>query len=342
VGNDVDRVLLEEMANETRGKAYFVDEPDKIPEVISGETRDLQASTVEERSVHVVRVRPVEFTDGVDFSHAPQLLGFAKEKAKKGSETILRVDTGEPLLVRWQYGLGRVVAFLSDAKARWSARWVGWSAYGTLWPQMVRDVSHRDRTVRAGVRAGTREGESIVYYDVLGDAGKKMTSANGAPGPPQVIVTPPGEASHSVALEETAPGHYEARVPADQHGLYHIVSGNSELVLPEAGFYHETEELKPREINVQLLSEASRVSGGRLEPTLAQLLDDNGSYVREGRAIWPYFLVLAILLNFIEVAIRKGHFRRLSGWLQRRLQTRGPGGSRSIAGGGVEFKPARV
>jgi hypothetical protein len=113
-------------------------------------------------------------------------------------------------------------------------------------------------------------------------------------------------------------------------------------VLPEAGFYHETEELKPREINVQLLSEASRVSGGRLEPTLAQLLDDNGSYVREGRAIWPYFLVLAILLNFIEVAIRKGHFRRLSGWLQRRLQTRGPGGSRSIAGGGVEFKPARV
>ena len=100
-----------------------------------------------------------------------RLLGFAKEKAKKGSETILKLDSGEPLLVRWQYGLGRVVSFLSDAKARWSADWVRWSAYGTLWPQVVRDVSHRDRTVRAGVRPGTREGESIVYYDVLGDSG---------------------------------------------------------------------------------------------------------------------------------------------------------------------------
>ncbi len=192
VGNDVDRQLLEDMARETHGKSYFVDDPEKIPEVISGETRDLQASTVEERSVRVVRVRPVEFIDGVDFTQAPHLLGFAKEKAKKGSETILRVDTGEPLLVRWQYGLGRVVAFLSDARARWSADWVRWPAYGTLWPQMVRDVSHRDRTVRAGVRQGAREGESIVYYDVLGDADKKMTPAGGVAGAPQVMVNAAG------------------------------------------------------------------------------------------------------------------------------------------------------
>ena len=107
VGSDVDRSLLEELAREARGKSYFLDDPNKIPQVISGETRDLQASTVEERSVKVVRVRPVEFIDGIDFTHAPRLLGFAKEKAKKGSETILKLDSGEPLLVRWQYGLGQ-------------------------------------------------------------------------------------------------------------------------------------------------------------------------------------------------------------------------------------------
>jgi hypothetical protein len=339
----VDRQLLEDMARETHGKSYFVDDPEKIPEVISGETRDLQASTVEERPVRVVRVRPVEFADGVDFTHAPRLLGFAKEKAKKGSETILRVDTGEPLLVRWQFGLGRVVAFLSDARARWSADWVRWPGYGTLWPQMVRDVSHRDRTVRAGVRQGDREGESIVYYDVLGeDAGKKMTSTGGAVGPPQVMVTPPGEPAHAVPLEETAPGHYEARVPADQRGLYRIVSGSSELVLPEAGFYRETEELKPREINVPLLSEVSRVTGGQMEPTLARLLDEKGSYVRERRQLWPYLLILALLLNFIEVAARKGHFRRMAGWFQRRRDARESGGPQLVPGTRAAFKPARA
>lgn len=323
VGNDVDRSLLEELAREARGKSYFLDDPTKIPQVISGETRDLQASTVEERSAKVVRVRPVEFIDGIDFTHAPHLLGFAKEKARTGSEIILRLDSGEPLLVRWQYGLGRVVAFLSDAKPRWSADWVKWKGYGTLWPQMVRDVSHRDRTVRAGVRPGRDEGESVVYYDVMGDAEKEMATANGPAGAaPQVMVTAPGETPHAVQLEETAPGHYEARVPANQRGLYRIVTGNSELALPEAGFYRDSEELKPREINAPLLTEISRLTGGRLEPTMAQLLDDKGSYVRERRPLWPYWLALALLLNFVEVAMRKGHFRRLGAWLQRRLEMR--------------------
>jgi hypothetical protein len=323
VGADVDRSLLEELASTTHGKSYFLDDPQRIPEVISGETRELQASTVEERPVRAVRVRPVEFIDGIDFAHAPRLLGFAKEKARKGSETILRVDTGEPLLVRWQYGLGRVVAFLSDARARWSADWVRWASFGTLWPQMVRDVSHRDRTVRAGVRRGAREGESIVYYDVLEDADQQIASAPGTKRAPEVMVTSPGDpSSHAVPLEETAPGHYEARVPDNQRGLYRIVSGNSELVLPEAGFYRESEEMKPLEINVPLLSEISKATGGQMEPTMAQLLDQKGSYVRERQPLWPYWIVLALLLNFIELAIRKGHFQRFASWLQSRLEAR--------------------
>ncbi len=62
------------------------------------------------------------------------------------------------------------------------------------------------------------------------------------------------------------------------------------MALPEAGFYRESEEMKPREINAPLLTEISRVTGGRVEPTMAQLLDDKGSYVRERRPLWPYWL----------------------------------------------------
>jgi hypothetical protein len=90
-----------------------------------------------------------------------------------------------------------------------------------------------------------------------------------------------------------------------------------------------------------------------VEPTLAQLLDEKGSYVRERRALWPYWLVLALLINFLEVAIRKGHFRRLSGWVRRRLETRGSTGTNvtgaptitgapSIADSRPGFRPARV
>jgi len=126
----------------------------------------------------------------------------------------------------------------------------------------------------------------------------------------------PGETSRKVSLEETSPGHYEARIPAGQGGLYRIVSGSSELILPEAGFYREAEEMKPQAVNTALLSEISRVTGGRMHPSMDQLLNDKGSFVRERKPLWPYWLILALVLNLLEVALRKGFFERLASWLR--------------------------
>jgi Ca-activated chloride channel homolog len=319
VGDYVNRDLLLELARRTNGKSHFVENPNSIPQIISGELRDLEDQAIQERPVRAVRVRPVEFTDDVDFSRAPRLLGFVQAEAKEGSETILRVDRNKPLLVRWHYGLGRVIAFMSDARARWAAPWVRWQSFGTLWPQMVRNVSHRDRTVRAGVRSGSDEGEAIVYYDVLeGADGSSGESLSLPGGPPHILVDAPGQPSRIVPLEETAPGHYEARIPAGQRGLYRIVSGSSQLVLPEAGFYRESEETKPQAINLSLLSEISRVTFGRVGPSINDLLTEKGSLVYQRQPLWAYFLILALILNFVEVALRKGFFMRVTSWLRRR------------------------
>ena len=319
VGDYINRELLDELARKTKGKSHFVDNPATIPQIINAEVKSSEDLAIQERPVRAVRVRPVEFTDGIDFTRAPRLLGFVQSEARDGSETILRVDDSKPLLVRWRYGLGRVTAFMSDAKSRWAAPWVRWESFGTFWPQMVRDVSHRDRTVRAGVRPGGRDGEAVVYYDVLpsGDtsAGKPINSS----AAPQVVVEAPGEAPRSVPLEQTAPDHFEARIPEDQGGLYRIVSGSSRLILPEAGFYHEADETKPQAVNTALLGEISRVTGGRMHPSIEQLLTDKGSLVREQKPLWPYWLILALFLNLLEVALRKGFFERLASSLRLRV-----------------------
>jgi Ca-activated chloride channel family protein len=317
VGDYINRDLLDELAHKTNGKSYFVQDPESIPEIINGEVRSLEDMAIQERPVRAVVVRPVEFIDGIDFKKAPRLRGFVQAEAKEGSETILRVDEKKPLLVRWRYGLGRVTAFMSDAKSRWAAPWVSWESFGTLWPQMVRDVSHRDRTVRAGVRPGTREGEVVVSYDLLANPDNPEGDTLNSAGPPHILVEVTGGTSRSIPLQQTAPGHYEASIPADQKGLYRIVSGSSELVLPEAGFYRESEETKPQAVNTALLGEISRITGGRMRPSIDQLLNDKGSLVRERRALWPYWLVLALALNFLEVALRKGFFERLASWLKR-------------------------
>jgi Ca-activated chloride channel homolog len=322
VGDYINRELLDELAHRTRGKSHFVENPESIPQIINAEVKSTEDLAIQERPVRAVRVRPVEFTDGIDFTKAPRLRGFVQAEAKEGSEVILRVDEKKPLLVRWSYGLGRVIAFLSDAKSRWAAPWVRWESFGTLWPQMVRDVSHRDRTIRAGVRPGDQEGEAIVYYDVLANAGGLGGGTLDGAVPPHILVETQGEAPRTLPLEQTAPGHYEARIPADQGGLYRIVSGSSELVLPEAGFYRESEETKPQAVNTPLLAEISRVTGARMHPSIQELLNDKGAQVRERQALWPYWLILALLLNFVEVALRKGFFERLASWLRRQSMPR--------------------
>ena len=51
---------------------------------------------------------------------APALRGYVRFQARPTSDTILEADRDDPLLVRWQYGLGRAAVFTSDAKNRWA------------------------------------------------------------------------------------------------------------------------------------------------------------------------------------------------------------------------------
>jgi hypothetical protein len=51
---------------------------------------------------------------------------------------------------------------------------------------------------------------------------------------------------------------------------------------------------------------------------VTQLLDPRGSQGLEVEPLWPYLLVLALLLNLFEVAWRKGHFEKALAWMRRR------------------------
>ena len=43
-----------------------------------------------------------------------------------------------PVLAHWTYGLGRSVAFTSDAGRRWAKSWPDWQSYSAFWSQVVR------------------------------------------------------------------------------------------------------------------------------------------------------------------------------------------------------------
>ncbi|MEO8592149.1 MAG: VWA domain-containing protein, partial [Candidatus Solibacter sp.] len=126
LGQDVNRAFLEKVAANAEGKAYFLNDPSGLEQILLRDVEEHTGVTAVEKAITVKVVKQVEILEGVSMESAPQLKGYVRFQARPTSDTILMADREDPLLVRWQYGLGRVAVFTSDAKNRWAANWVQW------------------------------------------------------------------------------------------------------------------------------------------------------------------------------------------------------------------------
>src|SRR5205814_1293324 len=80
----------------------------------------------------------------------PPLMGYVATSPKEAPsvEVSMSSKKDDPILVSWRYGLGKSVAFTSDAKNRWAAPWVAEpSLFARFWAQTIR------WTVRSTARA---------------------------------------------------------------------------------------------------------------------------------------------------------------------------------------------
>ena len=75
----------------------------------------------------------------------PLVSGFVLTSVKENSlvEVILRSPLpseaeNSTILAAWTYGLGKAVAFTTDAGQRWANDWTGWDEYDRFFSQMVR------------------------------------------------------------------------------------------------------------------------------------------------------------------------------------------------------------
>jgi len=69
--------------------------------------------------------------------------------------------------------------------------------------------------------------------------------------------------------------------------------------------YRQEQELTEYGSNEQLLKQVSAFTGGRFNPTPRQVFDPGGRTVASTLRLWPGLLVAALLLNLIELVLRK-------------------------------------
>ncbi|MCC7174507.1 MAG: VWA domain-containing protein [Bryobacterales bacterium] len=299
LGRDINQPYLEKLAALANGRSYMVPDPEGLAQVVLRDVVQHTGWTTVEKSLVPVILRPVELLEGVDLEKAPPLKGYVRFIAKPTAETILRAGEEDPLLARWQYGLGRSIVFASDAKSRWAEGWVAWSGFDRFWANVARNLLPQSQPSEAAVWFDRANRELVVEYRL----GRQVE----APGNlPELFALGPDNFRRAVPVQKVAGKTYRGRVAIGDHaGFFRVRPLAESRIFPELGLYRATHELRDYGSDEALLRRIAEHTGGRFNPDPREAFRSGGRRVAATIRLWPGLLGLAILLNLAEVLLRK-------------------------------------
>src|SRR3989440_3261207 len=127
--------LMQQIATLGKGRFYRADDPSAIPQILLKETQQAtRRAVINEPFVPaIVGNNPILTGLGA----LPGLTGYVATTPKPTGQMVLISHKDDPVLAVWQYGLGRVVAWTSDALGLWTANWLQWNAAARWWANLV-------------------------------------------------------------------------------------------------------------------------------------------------------------------------------------------------------------
>ncbi len=306
------------MADQGKGRFYDVRSAGQLPQIFLKETAVILKSAIFEEPFKPQLAANSELVRGIGASEYPILRGYVATSPKARAETPLVSDKGDPLLAHWQYGLGRAVAFTSDAKAKWAKDWQTWGKYQQFWSQIAKWSLRRLENADFTTEVSVDKGEGVISVEALDAEGNyrnflKLQS---------VVVSPKGE-RQTVLLEQTGPGHYEARFPTKEVGAYllnlmDMKDGKPRGTQALGASVNYSPEFNATEPNLNLLKRLAETGGGKMldlaMPGENPFLHDRRKTFQP-RDLWEWLLKLAVVLFTFDVGARRIYIDR-DEWLR--------------------------
>lgn len=339
IGSHRQQNPMADIAKKTGGKHYPIKNPKALPKIYQLEARRVAKPVIKENEAGITAIPTAqasshEITMGIDANKLPPYYGYVMTTLKTNPlvEQIL-VSSDPPdhrenstLLASWQYGVGRTVAFTSDAGNQWLGDWYSSEYYEKLFTQMVRysmrpidkngnftvDAEVRDNQVKVVVTALNEDDEFLNFLDM---------SARGFD---------PKLEGFDLSFSQVAPGRYVAEFDTDQAGNYLF------SVFPDEGYQRLTaginvaysSEYSDRESNMALLESLRSLKPKGGEPGILiteKLVDANNDGIVDGlgdmlsvnafrptltnavsiQAMWPFLLLLGGWVFFFDVFVRR-------------------------------------
>jgi uncharacterized membrane protein len=301
--------FLQQLAARGGGRFYDAINPSSIPDIFLKETQQVAGQQIVEERFFPAVTASSPIIRGLDAGF-PALLGYNGTTTKAAATTVLVSGRSDPVLAQWQYGLGRAVAWTSDASGRWARSWVAWDGFTRFFGQLV---------------AWTLPGEEAAGIEarfVPGPGGTTLrVESVGLDGTPRdfyatsVVMVDPVLDQRRLDLAQVGPGVYEAPIGELTPGAYALrvtqtlagagaVGRTLGLVAPTPAEYRLLGANEP------LLAALRDATGGRpIEAAKDAWLHDLGATVAE-TPLGPWLLVLALLLWPLDVFLRRVQLTR--------------------------------
>ncbi|USG64938.1 VWA domain-containing protein [Brevibacillus ruminantium] len=318
VGDDSDTELLEDIAKWGKGRYYFATDGASIPQIFSKET------ALASRTFIVEKPQVPEWTGTGDWTGLrqplPMLRAYVATTIKQTAEPLLMSQDADPILSRWQYGLGRAVAWTSDLEGKWAPDWIAWPGNSRLWTDIIGWTLPQISPGRWQVETKLDGSEGKVSVSL--PKGEKL------PQELEAVVVNREMKREVVRLKPVAPGMLEGRFSASEPGSYLIQvteKANGQIIAGQtAGLSvsYSPEFGLPQDGAAQM-EEWLAAGGGTKIADAKEVFTGKLPAKWETQPIGEWLLMLAACLWPLDVAARRLQlpeqwWARLSGLLRRR------------------------
>ena len=339
---------LSDIASAAGGKYYAVNNPKALPRIFQREARRVARPLVYENDAGLrLQQRPHELTSGLD--ELPPITGFVLTSKKDNPLVEVALVSPKPageenstVLAGWTYGLGRAVAFTSDAGTRWTKQWPPQAAYDKLFGKIVRwSMRPPGGSGKFATTFEPHDGQMRVIISAL-DANDRfvnfLTMTGTAVGPDLKRPIP-------VTIEQTSPGRYVGTFPAREAGSYFVTINPGLKMAPirtgvSVPYSDEFRDRGPNEALLAQLAATTPKDGapGRViedpkgseavEPLLAvNTFRHDLAKATSSREAWHWLVLWASCVFLADVFVRRVHVHfawvpplaaRLRDWVLRR------------------------
>jgi len=311
IGSDADSGFLRAVAVGSGGEYYYVKDASTLPLIVLEDTRRVLKKSGFSEEAFIPRIgEKSEMLKGISQEQIPRLLGHTITMARDRAEVALYTDVRgprDPILAGWRCGLGKTVAYASDAEARWSKEMVGWEMFSKFWVQVLRWAMRERAADYYLVRARSGGGRQYCELQTFSPLREGTSFRIGLPAKP-------GGKVRTVRLHQVAPDTFAGEVrdlspsidsvtvEKIEHGK--VIHRKEVALIRRIASQISSPETSVRGNNEDLLRAVAQAARGQLNPG-ADELTFSAERVPGKRSLAGALLPCVFIVLLLDIALRK-------------------------------------